>query len=112
MDCLADCERVLALEPENSLTYINRAEARFALAQYQQALTDYEKAQSLNPDTRLTTAGIAITKFKLGDVAEARQLWTKLVEAESQFKDMEWVEKELHWAKPLVEAARELVNKL
>ncbi len=108
--CIADCNQVIILEPENAIGYINRAEAYFALGSYAEALADYLKAQSLDATANLVTAGLAITRFKLGEATEAKQLWAKLLEKDSQFSDMAWVGTELHWAKPLVEAGQQLID--
>jgi hypothetical protein len=48
----------------------------------------------------------------MGEIDEAIQLWQKLVAQNANYKNVEWLRKELDWTEPLVEEARRLIAKL
>ena len=108
---IADNSEAIRIDPQSAYAYNNRAEAYFALQRYDEAFDDFRRAYALGND-RMMMAGLAITNHALGRTDEARDLWQRLLEKNANFKDADWVGKELNWAQPLIEEARKLIAKL
>ena len=49
-EAIADCSEAIRLDPRNPALYLERAEARCAVARFEEAIADYDRAIRLNPD--------------------------------------------------------------
>lgn len=64
-EAIKDIDELIRLDSRNFLHYYNRALAKQKLYDYPGALADFEKAQQLNPEDRVTMAQIMILKAYL-----------------------------------------------
>jgi Flp pilus assembly protein TadD len=82
---LADCNRVLKLEPNNALAYNNRANNKLRKADYRGALADCNKSISLNSKSALPYYNRGYARTNLGDQAGALVDWMKAVAMQPSF---------------------------
>jgi tetratricopeptide (TPR) repeat protein len=106
---LEDYSEYIELEPKDTDAYNNRGEIYFELAEYQAALDDFKKANEIAPGEQYTRAALAITHHALGNVEQARQVWSTLVSEDSNFRNITWVKAELDWPPKLTEVAAEVI---
>jgi tetratricopeptide (TPR) repeat protein len=109
---LADYSEAIELNPKDAGAFNNRAEAYFAARQYNRTLADFQQANTLHPAENVILAGLAVAHHVLGQVDDAKRLWTLLIAQDNRFQDADWVGKELHWSVPLIEEARKLIANL
>lgn len=110
-EAISDYTKLIELDPTDELAYNNRGEAYFALGQVAKALSDFQKRQTINPNL-FGYAGIAISLHALGQLREAKEAWQLLVAENANCQNIDWLAKQLNWAKPLADEARLLVAQL
>jgi tetratricopeptide (TPR) repeat protein len=109
---IADWSEAIRLKPDDASTYSNRAEAYFAKGEAAKALGDFAVAAQLGVQSNHALAGLAITYHALGLSDKALESWRILRSKNQNFRNADWVKKELDWAEPLVEEARKLIARL
>jgi tetratricopeptide (TPR) repeat protein len=67
---LADCDRSLALAPDDPQTLDSRGLVHFKMGNYQQALIDYEAASRADPNSAHFLYGRGLSKFYLGNATD------------------------------------------
>lgn len=108
-DAVNDFSDAIRIDGQHWMLYNNRAEGYFALGQYDKALLDLQKADEISPGQNMAQAGLAITYHATGKVGEAKEIWQRLIESETRYKDVDWVQKNFNWQSPLVAEARKLI---
>jgi tetratricopeptide (TPR) repeat protein len=108
----ADTDQVIKINENNKTAYSIRGEIFFERKQYAMALLDFQKLNKLEPGQNDVMASLAITYHATHDLRTAVRLWRLLLAVNQNFRDPEWVKKELSWADPLVDEARKLIAKL
>jgi len=111
-DAITDYNHVLQLKSGYPEAYSNRGEVFFALQEYESALADFQKAYELKPGFNFALAGLAITYHALGEIEIAQRLWDTLATINPQYRNPEWVQRELNWVEPLVDEVRRLIASL
>jgi Flp pilus assembly protein TadD len=108
---LQDFEQALKLKGDGA-NYTNRAVIRFAIGEFNMALSDYQRADTLKPNDPFITAGLAITHRALGNTEEANRLWNSLIAKDERYRDADWAGKRLNWIPPLIDAGCALIGEL
>ncbi len=85
MGALKDLDKVIELNPENSLTYFNRAIIRSQIGDYSNALSDYEKVININPNNVLGYYNRAAVYMQLGNYRDAIYDYNKAIELYPDF---------------------------
>lgn len=80
--------------------------------EYDQAKAYFHQAQNMMPNFLRALAGLAIARFKLGQVDEAQKLWNELVSKEPRYRDLTWLSRELNWPAPMMHDAGELMERI
>lgn len=106
---LEDLNRAVELNPQYPPFYNSRAGIYFAFGQLDRALEDFKTAYELSSKEKFATGGLAVTHHAMGNVDQAQALWRTLLAKDTQFKNPDWVKKELEWLDPLVDEARKLI---
>ena len=70
-EAIADCSEAIRLDPHNPALYLERAEARSAVARFEEAIADYDRAIRLDPDDAGAYLGRCRAKSELGRHEEA-----------------------------------------
>jgi len=65
--------------------------------EYEPARAYFQQAQNLNPAFYKALAGLAVARFKLGQLEEAVRLWRELISKEAGFRDATWTQREINW---------------
>lgn len=108
-DAINDYSEAIRLNPDYDKPYINRGEAYFVLGEYEKALTDFRKANDLKPGYYAILAGLAITYHALGNLTDAKRLWSLLLGLNVNYRDAAWVKKQLMWDDVLAAEAQKLI---
>ena len=64
---LADCNKALAIDPQDSIAYNNRGNTRSALGDMQGAISDYNKALAISPNYAYAYNNRGLAKDNLGN---------------------------------------------
>ena len=70
-EAIADCSEAIRLDPRDPALYLERAEARSAVARFEEAIADYDRAIRLDPDHAGSYLGRCRAKSELGRHEEA-----------------------------------------
>lgn len=109
---ITDFNEAIRIDPNNANLLDSRAQAYFALGRFQEALADYRRAYELDPNMKIVRAGLGITYFALGYYRDAERHWRILAGIEKNYLDAEWVGERFGWGRPLIVAARSLIQRL
>ena len=82
---LADLDKVLSREPDNSLTLYNRALIRSQIGDYDNALSDYDRVLNINPENVLAYYNRSILFTEMGRYKDAVEDLTKAIELYPDF---------------------------
>lgn len=110
---LEDIDAALKVNPNNGHDVILRGNICFGLAKYDGALASFRRVQTFS-DRDLVDAGMAgeaLTLYMFGDLDDARAVWSRLVQRDSVFADLEKAQKRLRWADQNMEIVKELLAK-
>ena len=112
-DAISDFTQAIQIKPDYAIAYNNRGETYLASGNFEAALSDFQKSNSLRPGLQYSLAGLAITHHALRQIPEAKRIWKEvLVKMDERYLDAEWVGKEVDWRPELIEEARKLIAKL
>lgn len=78
------------LDPESAQTFHWHAEALLYAGRFPEALTQIDKAQALDPQSRSILSAKAIILFRTGNPAEAERLLTQLIANEPDYLPPYW----------------------
>ena len=87
-EAIADYNRVLAIDPKDSMAYNNRGNAKGGLGQWEEALADYQKAAELAPNFAFARANAALALYQTGKKDGAVRTMYDLVRKFPMFADM------------------------
>ncbi len=108
----ADFTEAIRLNSQYVDAYQGRGELYFVDHRFEEALEDFSQANVLQSANNMTLGDMSVTYYALDQKKEAKRIWRALLAQDQRYRDVDWVGKELHWAKPLVEAARKLIAEL
>lgn len=80
--------------------------------EYDQAKAYFQQAQNLMPGFFRALAGLAIARFKMGQIEEAGKIWHELIQREPRYKDATWLQRELNWPMEMMADTAELIDKV
>lgn len=80
--------------------------------EYDQAKAYFQQAQNLMPGFFRALAGLAISRFKMGQIDEARKIWNELIQREPRYQDTTWLQTELNWPMEMMADTTELIDKV
>jgi tetratricopeptide (TPR) repeat protein len=80
--------------------------------EYDQARAYFQQSTGMNPDFLKGRAGLAVTRFKLGQDDKAREMWRELSMKKHQYRDPAWLQRELNWPMPMMADAADLIETL
>jgi len=109
---LEDYNEAIRIYPEYLKAYKNRGELYFIMGEVELALKDFQEAVRLDSTDKGSLSGLAISYYRLGNIAEGIQIWRSLFSSNNLFNDANWVKEELKWDRPLVDEARKLIAEL
>lgn len=109
---LADFETAIEIDPQMSYAYGGIGVVAFLQKKYETALQNFIKSDELLPKNEFTLASLAVTYHALPQFHRAVEIWKKLIEADNNYLNAEWVKQEHTWPDPLVEEARKLIAHL
>ncbi|HRL13985.1 MAG TPA: hypothetical protein PKX07_19050, partial [Aggregatilineales bacterium] len=110
---LEDIDAALKVNPNNGHDVILRGNICFGLAKYDGALASFRRVQTFS-DRDLVEAGMAgeaLTLYMFGDLDDARAVWSRLVQRDAVFADLDKTQKRLRWADQNMEIVKELLAK-
>ncbi len=76
-EAIAELDQAIELDPEFSLAYVLRGNARFSLEQFEQAIADYDTAIELDPDSALAYGNRGSAYAAVGKRAQAKADYEK-----------------------------------
>ena len=79
-------DKALALDPQDSHIYSNRALSLIGLGDIESGMKDLEKALALDPDNLLAANNLSICYIQKGDTAKARELLEFILSKDPGFK--------------------------
>lgn len=80
--------------------------------EYDQAKAYFQQAQNIMPGFFRALAGLAISRFKMGQMEEARQIWQDIIQREPRYKDARWLQRELNWPLEMMADTAEFIDKV
>jgi tetratricopeptide (TPR) repeat protein len=83
---LLQYDKALALDPEDSHIYSNRALSLIGLGDIDSGMKDLEKASAFDPDNLLAANNLSICYIQKGDTAKARELLRRILAKDPGFK--------------------------
>jgi Tfp pilus assembly protein PilF len=85
---LADYNRALQIEKDNTQAYTNRGNALLDLRRYEEAIADYKKVLKEEPNNTKTHVNMAIAYSSLGDYARAEQEFNEAERTNPNYADL------------------------
>jgi tetratricopeptide (TPR) repeat protein len=107
---LADCNQAIQLKPRLYQTYACRGEIYLLKGDAAGALVDFKKSVDLQPDFTAGLAGLALAHQALGEIEQAKRIWSDVIEKDSRFGDVDWLKVDQRWADQLVNEALKLIE--
>lgn len=80
LGAIADFNKVIEIDPNNSYAYINRGIEKYWLREYNSALWDFDNAIRLNPEYEFGLGIRGLVKGELGDFSGAIKDFNRLIE--------------------------------
>ena len=80
--------------------------------EYDQARAYFQQSTGMNPDFLKGRAGLAVTRYRLGQADKAREMWRELTTKKHQYRDPSWIQRELNWPMPMMTDAADLIETL
>lgn len=111
-DAFVDYSQAIAIDPDCIPAYGNRGEISFYRRNYQAAQQDFEEAIQRMPSYDFARSGLAITYHIQGKTDKAQEIWRQLVAQNANHLDIDWVELEYNWLKPMQKEAHKLIQTL
>ncbi len=81
---VANYNKAVALNPENTSIYLNRALAFFKKKDYEKAIADYNKVIEINPNELIAYSNRANSYEKLGNIEKAVADYKKIIEIDDK----------------------------
>jgi tetratricopeptide (TPR) repeat protein len=106
---LRDYEQATKLSPKLVAAHIGRGELLLVTERYQQSQSAFESALNLQSESAPAIAGMALARYAQDDAEQGRELWSWLIERDSNYADPVWAGQVFDWEDDLVERAKELL---
>lgn len=95
-DSLTLWDHTIAVEPENPMGHLNRAETLFQQGRFAEAVAGYDQARRLLPDDPRPWLGLASAHFRMGEPKQALQELDRALELDPLYYDA-YIARGLFW---------------
>ena len=110
---LQDADQSVRIMANHPAPYGTRGMVYFLMNRYAQSVNDFQQSRRIQASYHFATAGLAAAYHALGNtvnVEEALRLWRSLIDANTKFTDLEWVQRELSLPDPIIDQARQIIH--
>jgi len=91
-EAIASCDKALAINPERSKVWYNRANALTNLYRWDEALASYDEAIKLDNKDYLAWNGLANVYYSTNHIQESFECWDKVVQLKPDY-DQAWYDR-------------------
>ena len=94
---------------EDELRFMVRGQYHLMRGDYDGALADLQYANEQHPSRKDTLAGLAATHLMMGHTDAARNVWNLLLERDSRFGDIAFVQRRTQWPPTIMDQVKVLL---
>lgn len=78
--------------------------------EYENAKAYFNQAMGINPGFHKSSVGLAVARYKLGQVGEAQRIWMDILKKEPRYRDAQYLERDLNLPSEIMTDVHELID--